>query len=301
MNGGATPKRAFEFPWPRLPGAVHAPRWTGAGFEVDGRAVPWLSYLVESSGWSDELTAMHEAEAGDDHPIDVASRERALRELRHHFRADGVLVDVGCSSGWMLRDARAGFPHALVIGSDYVGGPLRRITMVDPSQPLVQFDLTNAPLEDGCLDAIVALNVLEHIEDDARAVREMYRMLKPGGAAVIELPYGPRLYDVYDKALMHYRRYSRKQATAIFERAGFRVERMTHIGFFIYPPFVAMKLRNRRYLRKSADEQKAIAAALIRRTKASRTMGLLMGVETKLGAYVRYPVGVRLAFTAVKS
>jgi SAM-dependent methyltransferase len=289
-----------RFPWPPVPGSKSAPRWTGAGFEVDGAPAPWLTYVVERSGWSDELTAMHEVEAGDDHPIDIASRERAVTELARHWSGDGVVMDVGCSSGWMLRDLRRAFPRALVIGADYVSGPLRRIAREDAGQPLMQFDLTRAPLPDGSLDAIVALNVLEHIEDDRAAVEQMHRMLRPGGVAIIELPAGPRLYDVFDKALLHHRRYTRAGAEALFEQAGFRVERTTHIGFFVYPAFVAAKLRNRRFLRKSEAEQQAIAAKLIRRTKASRVMGWLMRAETSVGKAVPYPVGVRVAFTGIR-
>ncbi len=292
---------ASRFPWPLPPGARAAPRWTGAGFDVDGEHVPWLAYIRERSGWSDELTAMHEAEAGDDHPIDIASRARAILELERSLAGEGTIVDVGCSSGWMLRDLRRTFPRALVVGADYVSGPLARIAKADPSQPLMQLDLVNAPLPDGCLDAIVALNVLEHVEDDERATQQIHRMLKPGGVAIIELPAGEHLYDVFDKALMHRRRYATASATRLFERAGFTVERVTHIGFFVYPAFALVKLRNKRYLKKSEEEQKVIAASLIRQTKASGVMRRLMELETALRKVVRYPVGVRLAFTAVKA
>jgi SAM-dependent methyltransferase len=292
---------AARFPWPSTPGASTPPRWTERGFAVDGRAVDVLSYMVSRSGWSDELTAMHEAEAGSgDHPIDLASRARAVAELRRHMGESGTIVEVGCSSGWLLSDMRAAFPRALVIGADYVAGPLRKLAKDHPDLPLVQLDLTRAPFPDGSVDAIVALNVLEHIEDDARAAAEMFRMLKPGGVAVIELPAGPGLYDVFDKALMHHRRYTRRSAVSLFERAGFVVQRTTHIGFFLYPPFVLVKLRNKRHLRKSEEEQQAIAASLIRESKASAALRWLMAAENLLGKAVSYPVGVRVAFSAVK-
>jgi SAM-dependent methyltransferase len=291
---------AAHFPWPATPGAASPPRWTQEGFAVDGRAVDVLSYMVARSGWSDELTAMHEAEAGGDHPIDVASRSRAVAEVRHYLGGSGTIVEVGCSSGWLLSEMREAFPRALIIGTDYVAGPLRDIAQRQPRLPLVQLDLTRAPFPDASVDAVVALNVLEHIEDDARAVAEIFRMLKPGGVAVIELPAGPGLYDVFDKALMHHRRYTRRSAVTLFERAGFVVQRATHIGFFLYPPFVMVKLRNKRHLKKSEEEQKVIAASLIRESKSSAALRWLMAAENLLGKAVSYPVGVRVAFSAVK-
>ena len=49
--------------------------------------------------------------------------------------------------------------------------------------------------------------MLEHVEDDQAAIRQVYRILQPGGVAVIEVPAGPDLYDIYDRQLMHHRRY----------------------------------------------------------------------------------------------
>jgi ubiquinone/menaquinone biosynthesis C-methylase UbiE len=276
--------------------------WTGRGFTVSGQDKgSLLTFLVEDSGWSDDLTTLHEANAGADHPIDITSRQRAIDELRRvGFPKDGTLLEVGCSSGYFLHDARAAFPDALIIGSDYVAGPLRVMAREHPTQPLLQFDLTRCPLPDACLDAVVALNVLEHIRDDRAAVRELHRILKPGGVAVIELPAGPGLYDVYDKALMHERRYSMAGARRLFAETGFRVERPTHIGFFLFPAFAAVKLRNKRHLSLPEEAQKEMVKKSIHATKSSRLMKGLMKAETWGARYVQYPFGIRCVLTAVR-
>ena len=118
--------------------------------------------------------------------------------------------------------------------------------------------------------------------------------------AYIEIPAGPRLFDVHDKVLMHHRRYTLGGAVALFERAGFAVERATHLGFLVWPAFVAVKLRNKRHLGASEEEQRAIVARSIRGTKSSPAMGLAMRLETALAKVTRFPVGVRVVLTAVK-
>lgn len=288
-----------SFPWPRLPGGGQ-PRWTGHGFEVDGRRHGVLAFAVGASGWSDDLTSFHEEQSSADHPIDLASRRRAVAQLRGRLPPRAAVLEVGCSSGYLLADLRAAFPDAFVIGADYIRGPLEKLAAERPQQPLLQFDLTRCPMPDGCVDAVVALNVLEHIEDDRAAVREMFRIIRPGGVAILELPAGPRLYDVYDKVLMHYRRYAPRQAVAMFRDAGFRVAGHSHIGFFVYPAFAAVKLRNRRWLDKSEAEQRAVVTQEVVATKRSAVMRALMTLEEMCGRHVRYPFGIRCVFTATK-
>ena len=234
--------------------------------------------------------------------MDRSSREHAVGVLKRRLTSPtAVVLEVGCSSGYFLRDVREALPDVFVIGADYVGAPLDRLAHAMSGIPLLQFDLTACPLDDACVDAVVALNVLEHIPDDTAAIRQIHRILRPGGVAVIELPAGPRLYDVYDKMLMHYRRYSLSDATRAFRRAGFRVEHPSHLGFLLYPAFAIVKLGNKRHLRDSEETQRAIVAKTIRETNHNPLVQMAMSIEAAIGRFVRYPVGIRCVFEAVKA
>jgi SAM-dependent methyltransferase len=223
------------------------PRWDGTAFVAGPERTRVLRYLPQQeSGWSDALTAIHEQDAGDDHFIDRASRSHAIEELARHLNsAIPVILEVGCSTGFMLRAIRDAFPKALTLGSDYVAGPLEALGAALPGVPLFQFDLRACPLPATSLDALVALNVLEHIDRDEDALREIVRLLKPGGVAVIEVPAGPGLYDGYDRQLLHRRRYSLTELAGKAERAGLTVASRSHLGFFLYPAFWAVKKKNR--------------------------------------------------------
>jgi len=76
------------------------------------------------------------------------------------------------------------------------------------------------------LDTIVALNVVEHIEDDIGALATMRTMLAPGGRIVILVPALQSIYGEMDRELGHFRRYGRRNLGAAFAKAGFRVDRM---------------------------------------------------------------------------
>jgi ubiquinone/menaquinone biosynthesis C-methylase UbiE len=291
----------IDFPWPIPPGCSQEPVWTGSGFQVGQTLVPVLSYEVGTSGWTDELTSFHEESAGSAHFIDRASRQRALDQLDQHVKTEApVLLEIGCSSGFMLHDIRQRLPHARLIGSDYVRGPLEQLAERMPDVPLLQFNLVDCPLPDDSVDALVLLNVLEHIEDDAAAVRQLYRILRPGGIAVIEVPAGPNLYDVYDKLLLHFRRYSSKALRHLIRGAGFRVVDQSHIGFFMYPGFWAVKQRNKRFLSEASVVQQQVVEQSIRETGGSRLLESIMSFEMRLGKMVSYPFGIRQVLTCVK-
>ncbi len=76
------------------------------------------------------------------------------------------------------------------------------------------------------VDSIVCLNVLEHVSDDATALRNMCDALLPGGRAIILVPQGQELYGSLDTALGHYRRYSIAELRRKMQEAGFEVERI---------------------------------------------------------------------------
>jgi SAM-dependent methyltransferase len=241
---------------------------------------------------------MHEDVAGAAHPIDVASRRHAVDQLRRHLpRADGVVLEVGCSSGYLLRDMRDALPEAFLIGADYVRGPLEALAAAMPTVPILQFDLQRCPLPDASIDAVVLLNVLEHIEDDASAVGHLFRVLRPGGVAVVEIPAGPGLFDVYDKQLMHFRRYRLKGVLSLFQNAGFRIEKASHLGFFVYPAFWAVKKKNRWFAKEQAA---ADVVAKDIKTSANPVLASLMKLELKLGERMSFPVGIRCVLTCRK-
>lgn len=292
----------INYPWPVLPGQTHAPVWTGQGFESDNQKIAVLSYPVGSSGWTDDLTAFHADTADSNHFIDRASRQNAINQLSKHLAGVDAptILEIGCLAGLTLQDIRQILPKASVIGADYVREPLEQLAVTMPEVPFIHFDLVKCPLPDNSLDAVVLLNVLEHIEDDAEAVRQLYRILKPGGIAVIEVPAGPTLYDVYDKLLMHYRRYSLAQLTRLTRKAGFQLVQRSHLAFFLYPGFWLVKQRNKRFLSEKDAVQEQVVAKNIRSTKNNPLFATLMKTELTLGKRISYPFGIRCLVTCKK-
>ncbi|GAB3784245.1 class I SAM-dependent methyltransferase [Nocardioides ungokensis] len=84
-----------------------------------------------------------------------------------------------------------------------------------------QLDLTGGAIDIGePVSTIVAINVLEHIEDDAGALRALASMVEPGGRIVLWVPGYQQLYGEFDRAVGHVRRYTPATLTSAFVRAG---------------------------------------------------------------------------------
>jgi hypothetical protein len=114
------------------------------------------------------------------------------------------------------------FPDATIIGADVVREPLYRLAEDVPSVPLLRFDLLKCPLPDAAVDALVMLNVLEHIEDDLGALSRRVAS-SSRGLLILEVPAGPGLYDAYDAALRHFRRYSTRELSGKLHSTEFNI------------------------------------------------------------------------------
>lgn len=292
---------AWLFPHPI--DASRLVQWNGDSFDVDGNSVRVLAYTVEPSGWTDALTQLHEDSGGSDHFIDIASREQALDEVaRVAAPLSSTVLEVGCSSGFLLRSLIDRFPGYRFVGADYTYGTLQSLGARLSGVPLLQFDLTRCPLPDNSADVIILLNVLEHIGDDEKAMAELFRIVRPGGAVIIEVPAAGALFDVYDRVLMHHRRYDMPMLVDRLRKAGFVVEKRSHLGFFLYPAFYITKWLNQiRYPVSANIDEEAIVANMIAATrKSSRAFGWLMALERALRRIVYLPFGIRCIVTCRK-
>ena len=293
----------LPFRLPPLPGSQSGPVWTGRGFRIGSQRVGVLRYPVLPSGWTDELTGFHEAAAGEVHFIDVASRQNALDALRKWAgwgdSGRPVIVDVGCSSGFMIADLQRAFPRACVVGIDYVNGPLEALAKKNAAIPLIQCDIRQCPLPPESVDAVTVLNVLEHIDDDAEAIEQIYRILRPGGIVFAEVPAGPQLYDVYDQLLLHYRRYSMAHLAKLF--AKFEVLKRSHLGFCLYPGFWLVKKHSQRRFARQSKGAAEVVKARIRATGSNHALRVLINLERLFGKLCSWPFGIRCFIAARKA
>ncbi|MEV0270275.1 MAG: class I SAM-dependent methyltransferase [Hamadaea sp.] len=106
----------------------------------------------------------------------------------------------------------------------------------------LQADATQLPLDDQSQDLFVAFDVLEHIEQDREAAAEIFRVLRPGGTALIAVPCDMALWSAYDEASHHFRRYTRETLTELISGAGLTIDSLRSWNVLLRP---VVKLRRK--------------------------------------------------------
>jgi len=286
----------FDLPAPQ--GHSIHPLWDGRNFVFGGMRSPVLEYSENFAGWSDELCMLHDEPTGDSHPIPLASRKDALLQVGKFMPSSkAVMMEIGSSVGFLVRDLVKSFPEATIIGSDVVKAPLYHIAKNFPGIPLIRFDLLQCPLPDQSVDVLIMLNVLEHIEDDTKALQIAFNLLKPGGALIIEVPAFQGLYDAYDEELHHFRRYSPRDLYAKLTKTGFKVARRSCLGFVVFPAFMAVKLFRKWF---SAKEHKTVFSCQEDGISRNRLVRWAMTFEFRYLSGFQLPFGIRVLAVAVK-
>ncbi|MEM7306022.1 MAG: class I SAM-dependent methyltransferase [Planctomycetota bacterium] len=155
--------------------------------------------------------------------------------LRHHLNGSGApkrVLDLGCGMGGFLEGlgeigeritpsdisleslghcADRGFPHG-ILSSGY-----------------------SLPFADDSFDLVCMFDAIEHIPDDHTVMREVARVLRPGGHVFVSVPAYQFLFANNDRVAQHQRRYTRGMLRGVFEQAGLTVERNTHSNVFLFP------------------------------------------------------------------
>ncbi len=129
-----------------------------------------------------------------------------FRRLQHRRRFEVVVrmvprsecarvLDLGTGSGWLAEMLfRRGFAvSALDLGGDSIRRAARRARLLGASVQFVQGDAYRLPFADGTFDAVTACEILEHLDRPAHALREIARVLRPGGCAVVSTPFRERI------------------------------------------------------------------------------------------------------------
>jgi ubiquinone/menaquinone biosynthesis C-methylase UbiE len=208
------------------------------------------------------------------------------------------LLDAGCGTGGnMSALKRAGFTH--VLGFDYSAHGIYFCRQRGLDN-LCQSSLMAVPFRDNSLESVISCDVIndEGLPDEMQALRELYRVLAPGGRLFLNLPAYDFLRGEHDKATSVARRYTTGSISGKLRAVGFKIERATYWNMFLFPVVLAVRLSSR--LRKGHEREQVRSDIKVPSLPVNALLAGLLRVEQALLRRVRLPFGSSVAVVAVK-
>jgi len=170
----------------------------------------------------------------------VARRTIVSRILRRYAKPRSRILDLGCGTGGNAATLAA---FGRVSGIDLGPAALRHAHA--HGLAVARGSAERTPVRTQALDVVVALDVLEHLEDDRAALSEVLRVLRPGGILLATVPAYTFLWSSHDEALGHRRRYLRRELRERVVAAGFEIELCSYIMGSVLPVAVVLRLAER--------------------------------------------------------
>jgi SAM-dependent methyltransferase len=173
--------------------------------------------------------------------------ERVIADLRLPARAH--ILDAGCGSGRnMVELARHGVVTGVELSATSVGLARER-----QAGEVVEGSVLQMPFfEAGSFDLAASLDVIEHLQDDLQALRELRRVVAPGGALLVTVPAYQWLWSGHDEINHHHRRYTRRTLQRVGEQAGWQQVRTTYFNSLLLPAAILLRVLDR-FSRKTTE------------------------------------------------
>ncbi|GGF64461.1 methyltransferase [Terasakiella brassicae] len=147
-------------------------------------------------------------------------------------------------------------------------------------------DICAVPFENDSFDLVVATDILEHVDDDKTALKEIYRILKPGGHALITVPMFMSLWGLQDDISLHKRRYNKSEITNLIKAAPFSVQVECFFNFILFIPIWSAR-KIIRFFNIQAKSENNINNAFI-----NRCLKVIFELDTKIAPIIKPPFGV---------
>lgn len=198
------------------------------------------------------------------------------------------ILDAGCGSGRNLVEL-ARFGHVVGLEPSSHAAELARGRGLGD---VVEGGIGEMPFPPGSFDLVTCLDVLEHVEDDSGALRELRRVTAPEGLLILTVPAYPGLWGSHDELNRHCRRYRRTELLSRAATAGWIARRSTHFNALLLPAVAAWRLSER--LRPSG------VAATSELTQTAQSFNWLLEQPMRAEAALmrtgrRIPAGLSLA------
>ncbi len=213
---------------------------------------------------------------------------RIVANLQNNKQSAPRILDVGCGTGGNLEMlSEFGEVEGVDVSDEAV-----EFCRARGVAPVTQAGAEDLPYDDESFDLVTGFDVIEHLDDDVAGLREMHRVLRPGGRVLLIVPAFMWLWGVQDDVSHHRRRYRLPELRQAVERAGLQVERASYANItFLVPTLLGRVLMRLTGLRPASESKVNIAAL-------NGVLGRILGAESRWLQRMNFPFGVSIVCVA---
>jgi|SRR4030042_837143 len=149
-----------------------------------------------------------------------------------------LAIDIGCGAGSNLKILKTVGLKEIGLDQSFYALSLAGKTA---RCPLINGSLDRLPIRPESVGLILAMDVLEHIENDTLGICELYQTLKKRGILILTVPAFRFLWGIQDFATGHKRRYARQEILNMLRKKGFEILKLSYFNFFLFFPILLMR------------------------------------------------------------
>jgi SAM-dependent methyltransferase len=230
------------------------------------------------------------AEVEERHWWFLARRDIVLAVAERVLPAGATVLDLGCGTGFVLVRLQ---DHYDAYGLDLSPIALDLCRKRGLSQVSLGSPEDLSAVEGRRFEGVFLLDVLEHLDDDAGALRRIREALSPGGAVIVTVPAFMFLWSRHDEINEHRRRYTRSELADLLQRSGLHLEQVSYFNSYLFPLAAGARVGGRLLGRRAPgglSVPRAPLNALLRRIFAAEKSRLVRSTGRRGGP----PFGVSL-------
>lgn len=201
------------------------------------------------------------------------------------------LLDIGCGTGETMSFIKRYSKNIDVVGVDNSQVAVNFATK--RGHKVLRVDALKLPFPDETFDAVLMLDVIEHIKDDHAFLAEATRVLKRGGKVIITAPALQFIWSKHDTGQGHQRRYTRTMMKDLAASEGLKVTRLSYFNFFLSPAIITVRLLSRLPIFSHLGEYDSdLNFKVAQKSLINSLLKTIFVFEIKLMQYVNYPIGI---------
>lgn len=224
--------------------------------------------------------------------------KRMLRRTQQNSATPLSMIDLGGGcGGWIhyLNRHAQNSNWNLALADSSVYALENAADFVEPAVKRFQIDLLQLPWTESW-DVVFLLDVLEHIPDHIEAMKQAYKILKPGGLLFVATPALKFFWSYNDDLAHHVRRYSRKDFAELAEITDFNLLTSRYFMFLLSPLLYLSRLNSPQWENMNTEEKIALQKQThqVPSLPVNATLKSIFNLETPLGSWIPFPWGTSI-------